>query len=741
MGWTEKSKKAARNIVEPNNQAKPASSHQKTGAKRTSAAAGAELGSSSWTDPLQYHNRAGTRAAPVAALIPATASRGDVALSFHRRIGSRLRFQDYLRTYHRRLKGLRADRDQREESTAGESGRPERQSDSGLAGPGKHRSLPALYRELYRVLKGHRRAIALALLSLSLATLLKLIPPAATKAAIDYVLLAHRLPEAYQRWSPVAIPDSPKVRLFMLVALVTAITVVGTAIGLWSRWLATRTTKRVQVDVRRKVYEHAMRLPLHRVYQLKSGGASSLLREDAGGVGELIFSMLYNPWRALVQFLGGLVVLAWVDWRLLLGALCLVPGVYYSDLLWNRRIRPLFRDVRKQRQEIDSQTTEVFGGMRVVRAFGRQKSESARFMRENHLMSRLELHVWWLSRLIELLWEFVLPMASVVLLLYGGMQVLDGRLSLGDLMMFLVYLTMLLEPMAVLATSVTQFQNNLSGFDRVLDLLEEPREMADCPGHRPVRKATVEGRITLEGVSFHYPGTTRPVLREIDLDIEPGETIALVGRSGSGKTTFCNLIARFYDPTLGVIRLNGTSLRDIEVESYRRLLGIVEQDVFLFDGTIAENIAYADRWASPGRIQNAAEAANAAEFIDRLPDGYDTLIGERGVRLSGGQRQRLAIARAVLADPRLFILDEATSNLDTESERLIQQSLASLLRGRTSFVIAHRLSTIRHADRILVLDDGAVAEIGTHDELMASSGHYRDMVELQRLETGDAIKG
>ena len=218
----------------------------------------------------------------------------------------------------------------------------------------------------------------------------------------------------------------------------------GKLLGLSSRWQATRVTKRVQVAVRRKVYEHAMRLPLHRVYQLKSGGASSLLREDAGGVGELIFSMLYNPWQAVVQFLGGVVVLAWVDWRLLLGALLFVPGVYYSDLLWNRRIRPLFRDVRKERQEIDSQTTEVFGGMRVVRAFGRQKSESARFMGQNHFMARLELHVWWLSRLIELLWEFILPMASVALLLYGGMQVIDGRLSLGDLMMFLVYLAMLL---------------------------------------------------------------------------------------------------------------------------------------------------------------------------------------------------------------------------------------------------------------------------------------------------------
>ncbi len=639
---------------------------------------------------------------------PIQQSGGPDELGSPRRIASRSRFASYLR--------------ERQDRNAGAA-----------RSKGLQRSLWTLYRELGRVLSGSRGTLALALVGLTFGTLLKLVPPAATKLVIDQVLLARPLPEKVLARLPFTVPTDPRGLLWLLVGVVLAVSVLGSIVGLWSRWLATRTSKRVQVRMRKQAFEHAIRLPLYRVHKLKSGGASSLLRDDAGGVGELVFSMLYNPWRAIVQLLGGVVILAWVDWRFLLGTTLLWPVVYGSNRLWSQRLRPLYRDVRSRRQEIDARAAEVFGGMRVVRAFGRQRTEALRFVGDNDLLARQEIHAWWWTRAVEILWELLLPVASGGLLLYGGFQVLNGHMTPGDLMMFLVYLAMLLEPIAVLATSVTQFQNNLSGFDRVLDLIAEPRELEGTAGNHALDRANVLGRVTLRGVGYRYPETTAWVLREIDVDVEPGQVVALVGRSGAGKTTLCNLIARFDDPTEGKIALDGVDLRSIPVESYRQLLGIVEQDVFLFDGTVAENIAYADHHASREAIEWAARVANADAFIAALPQGYDTVIGERGVRLSGGQRQRLAIARAVLADPKLLILDEATSNLDSESEEAIQRGLAALMRERTTFVIAHRLSTIRKADRILVLDAGRVVEAGTHEALMSGSGHYREMVELQRL--------
>jgi len=594
---------------------------------------------------------------------------------------------------------------------------------------GRRRGFVELLREFLSMLGDQRGRLWMALVTLTVATVLNLVPPAATKIVVDYVLTGREAPPFLTQ--RLGLPAAPRPLLAVVAIAMVAIILVAIVIGMWGRWQATKTTKRLQVAVRRRVFEHAVRLPLHRVYQLKSGGVASILREDAGGVGELVFAMIYNPWRAIIQLAGTIAILTIVDWRLMLGSLLLVPTVWITHRTWIGRVRPLYRDVRASRQHIDTHATESFGGMRVVRAFGRQRSESSRFTRNNHVMARQELYTWWWARSVDIAWTILIPAASAALLWYGGNQVLNQKMTTGDLVMFLAYLTMMLGPLATLASSATQFQNSLAGLDRILDLLDEPQEVPAGGDPVPVDPRRVRGRVTLRGVAFAYPGSAQRVLHDIELDVAAGETIALIGRSGSGKTTLCNLIARFYDPTEGRVELDGTDLRDLEIDGYRRLLGIVEQDIFLFDGTVAENIGYGRRDATMDEIIDVARLAHAHEFIDRLDDGYETLIGERGVRLSGGQRQRLAIARAMLADPRILILDEATSNLDTESERYIQASFETLMRGRTSFVIAHRLSTITHADRIVVMESGRITDVGPHEVLLDSSERYRQMVFLQ----------
>ncbi|WP_404304825.1 ABC transporter ATP-binding protein [Neorhodopirellula lusitana] len=651
---------------------------------------------------------------------------------------SRLRFDDYRQT----VRNRHSDPKSRHAggSVHGSSDRSAKKIGD------RERSFMELFREFWKLIDGHRKTIVSALVFLTISIALRLIPPLGTKLAIDSVLTkpAQPLPEWMSQLDGVEAvlgdPVSAPMRTLVGIAIaVTVITLIGTAANLAGRWLATKAVNQSQVSIRRHVFDHAVRLPLHHVYSMKSGGVASLIREDAGGVSEMIFSMLYNPWRAVVQFIGSLVILMFVDWKLMLGGLALLPIVWITHRTYINRIRPLFRDVRKQRQRIDSGATETFGGIRVVRTFSRARSESSRYVREGDFLVRQQLFTWWWMRIIETIWEVIIPLASTGLLLYGGFQIIDGDLTLGDLMMFLVYLTMLLDPLATIAGSAVTFQNNLAGLDRILDVLDVDEELPSREGASRLSSQVRGGAIAMQNVSFAYPGSDAKVLRNVSLNVESGQTVAIVGRSGAGKTTLTNLISRFYDPTEGAVLFNGVDLRDIQLSSYRSLLGIVEQDVFLFDGSIHENIAYAQPRANREMVIQAARTAAADEFISKFKDGYETLIGERGVKLSGGQRQRLAIARAILADPQILILDEATSNLDSESERLIQGSLEELLQDRTAFVIAHRLSTIVGADQIVVLEDGEVLEVGTHQELLDQGGRYRDMIQLQMSDQTHSV--
>src|SRR5256714_2317506 len=470
---------------------------------------------------------------------------------------------------------------------------------------------------------------------------------------------------------------------------------------------------------------------------MKTGGILSRLTGDIDTTTGLLQMAIVSPAVSIIRLILAVAVLVSLNWRLALTALAIIPGVGLLSLTFSRRVRPIYRSLRKDAETIDGRVGETFSGIRVVRAFRAETRELLDYLRGRHTVLRKELFAQRRELVLWTSWGLLLSGVNVVIVWYGGYLNIVGRASIGDIMAFQWYTFLLLNPVWQIVNSFSELQRSLAAMERVFEVLAMENDKPDRPDARDAPRIVDE--IRFEGVDFEYR-EGRPVVRDFSVAGPSGSVVALVGRSGAGKTTVTDLVARFHDPTRGRILLNGADIRDFRLRTYRDLLAIVQQDVFLFDGSVRENIAYGRRDATDAEIEDAARRANAHEFIVKLPDQYETSIGERGVKLSGGQQQRLAIARAILASPQILILDEATSNLDTESEQLIQASMATLLAGRTTFVIAHRLSTIRRADLILLMEDGRVIESGTHEELMNARGVYHEMVLRQMESAGRDVE-
>jgi ATP-binding cassette subfamily B protein len=486
---------------------------------------------------------------------------------------------------------------------------------------------------------------------------------------------------------------------------------------------------KVILGLRRALFRRLLHLPLPKLWEMKTGGLLSRLTGDVETTSGLLQMAVISPALSLIRLVIAVGILTALNWRLALMALAVIPGVIVVSFIATRRIRPIYRSVRKDVEEIDGRVGETFSGIRVVRAFRRELWELFGYLRGRHTVLRKELFAHRRELVIWTTWGLLVSVVNVVIVWYGGWLAIGGRATVGDIMAFQWYTFLLLNPIWNLVNTFSELQRSLAAMERVFEVLGMEDEKPDRPGARVAPEKVDELRF--EQVNFEYR-EGRPVVKDFDVTVRGGSVVALVGRSGAGKTTVTDLVARFHDPTSGRILLNGVDLREHTLGSYRSLLALVQQDVFLFDGTVRDNIAYGGSGEiTEARVLDAAHRANAHEFITGLPEGYDTLIGERGVKLSGGQRQRLAIARAILADPEILILDEATSNLDTESEQLIQAAMADLLTGRTTFVIAHRLSTVRRADLILLLEEGRIVERGSHEALMQARGKYFEMVQRQ----------
>jgi subfamily B ATP-binding cassette protein MsbA len=523
------------------------------------------------------------------------------------------------------------------------------------------------------------------------------------------------------------------------VALFVGVAIVQAIIGIAQGYLLAYAGERLVADLRRRLYAHLQGLSVGFFDGRRVGELLSRLTNDVAAIQASLTSNLLNFFGQLITLVGALALVIVTDWRLAGIVLLAVPPIVLAASVFGRRLQILANENQAALGATTTVLEETLAGVRTVKAFGREPHEIARYGRGVEVTFAVAMRRARVRAVFGPTITMIALCALAGVLLFGAQEVASGRLTPGELVSALLYMTMVAGPIGRLAGVYAQLREASGAAERLFELLDTAPTIADAPGAGPL-VTPIRGAFHLDRVTFDYGAASGqsapPVLRGVTLSIAPGETVALVGPSGAGKTTLANLLLRFYDPVGGAIFLDGQDTRAVTLTSLRDVLGVVPQDPLLFGGTIAENIAYGKLDATPNEIEAAARAANAHDFIMALPQGYGTIVGERGILLSGGQRQRVAIARAILKDPPVLILDEATSALDTAAEAAIQAALERLARGRTTIVIAHRLSTIERADRIVVLDAGQVAEEGTHAQLLARDGLY---ARLYRRRFADPV--
>jgi len=557
----------------------------------------------------------------------------------------------------------------------------------------------------------HRWRLALGLTLMLISRGLSLVLPASTKFVIDEVIGKGR-GELLWQVALVALGAT----MIQAVAAFALAQVLGVA------------AQRAITEMRKRVHAHIERLPVSYFDSMKTGQLISRIMQDAEGVRNLVGTGLVQLTGGLVTASMCLVVLLYVNWQMTLITIAVLSvfGVVLSVAF--KKLRPLFRERGEIQAQVTGRLSESLGGIRVVKAYTAERREKLVFAKGAHKLFRNIAQSMIGVSFVMAFSSMIVGAIGMVIFLVGGAAVMRNEMTIGDLFMYAAFTGMMAMPVVELASIGTQITEALAGLDRIREVLDLKGEDAEDVGRASVGQ--LRGDIEFENVTFEYqPGT--PVLKDITFHAPAGSTTALVGSSGSGKSTLISLVMNFNQPKSGRILADGRDLAGLKMREYRSNLGVVFQDNFLFDGTIAENISFANPAASRADIEEACRIAYCSEFIERFEKGYETIVGERGVKLSGGQRQRVAIARAILADPKILILDEATSSLDSESEAQIQMALGQLRQGRTTFVIAHRLSTIRAANQILVIEDGEIVERGDHASLMALNGRYRDLHDRQ----------